>query len=220
MPLAPPPFAKPIPRIVPLRRGELLWRVHSRHRSPADFKDVRSDAVFGGGRFDSTEDAPFPYLYLASDPETALLESRLRGIAFDQRGIRNIYHKLIKEMRLSPVRVTRDLSMVALVTTPDLAAVYQDEWLIHSPAAEFPATRRWGHWLRRHADTSQGFVWLSARDLGRTSVILFGDRCPEKPLAAEGDGAIDLDGPGGVAWINERLKPYRFRVKRPGRLSL
>lgn len=218
MPLAPPPAtAAASPRPVMLAAGALLWRVHRQRRQAAAFKPVGSDAHFGGGRFDSTTGSPYPYLYAAFDQETALLETLVRGIPFDDRGRRLIRRATVAGYRMSAIRVTCDLKLMSLVSTRDLAAACQDEWLVHAGPAEYPQTRRWGQWLREQAPWAQGFRWPSRWHLGHDALILFGDRCPAGALAGVPGTAMDLDDRAGAAWLNERLAPYRIRIMPPWR---
>jgi RES domain len=216
MPLAPPPArATTAPRLATLPVGTRLWRVHSRNRSAAAFKPVVSDALFGGGRFDSTPEDRFPFLYAASDTETALLETLVRSIPFDDHGHRLIRRASVAGCRISALRVTQDLKLVSLVTMQELADACQDEWLVQADPAEYPQTRRWGHWLRSQAPWAHGLRWPSRRNLGHHAMILFGDRCPGGSLGEEPGSAVDLDDGPGAGWLNAQLTPYRIRIKPP-----
>jgi hypothetical protein len=212
-------MAKASPVSVPLRAGTVLWRVHRRSRGVCEFKALESDQVFGGGRFDSTDNDPYPFLYAATDQDTALLETLVRGIPFDHRGWRWIRRVSVAEQRLSPLETTQDLTLISLLTAADLAAVRQDEWLVQADPPAYPQTRRWGHWLRAQADWADGFVWLSRRnlghDLGHRAFVLFGDRCPDDALREKPREAVDLDDVAGADWLNDRLARYRVRVSRP-----
>ena len=149
MPLARPPIAaKMPPASVVLGAGTRLWRVHPRTWSGAEFNDVRSDPHFGGNRFDSTPDDPFHYLYAALDPQTALLETLVRSIPFDDKGKRIIRRSAVRELRITAIELRRDLKLISLLTTTDLARACQDEWLTSTQPAEYPQTRRWCQWLR------------------------------------------------------------------------
>jgi RES domain-containing protein len=215
MPPFPPPEraqASPVPAC--LSAGTLLWRVHRQGRAAFEPKAQESDEVFGGGRFDSTGHDRYPYLYAAGEQDTALLETLVRGIPFDDRGWRRIRRANVTGQRLSPLLVTEDLTVISLMTVADLAAVYQDEWLIQAEPAAYPQTRRWAHWLRAQAAWAQGLMWPSRRNLGHPAMVLFGDRCPGGLAPAPG-AAIDLDDTPGADWLNERLARYRVRLSPP-----
>jgi hypothetical protein len=216
MPVSPPPaMAKVSPVSVPLRAGAVLWRVHRRSRGVCEFKALESDQVFGGGRFDSTDNDPYSFLYAATDQDTALLETLVRGIPFDHRGWRRIRRVNVAAQRLSPLQTTRELTLISLLTAADLAAVRQDEWLVQADPPAYPQTRRWGHWLRAQADWADGFVWPSRRNLGHRAFVLFGDRRPDGALREKPGEATDLDDVAGADWLNDRLARYRVRVSRP-----
>ncbi|HEU5030426.1 MAG TPA: RES family NAD+ phosphorylase [Spirillospora sp.] len=216
MPPAPPPVtARSTPTATVLEAGTRLWRVHRRTRAATDFKAVPSDGQFGGGRFDGTRDDPYPFWYAALHAETALLEALVRGIPFDHRGVRYLRRAALAELAISAVDVAADLKLISLLTTADLAASCQDEWLIHADPPQYPQTRRWGHWLRERAPWGQGLVWPSRRDIGRPTTLLFGDRVPAEALASVPEATVALDDAAGARWLNERLAPYRVQVKAP-----
>jgi len=216
VPLARPPTgASASPRPAVLAAGIWLWRVHRRYRSAADFKDVRSDPHFGGSRFDSTPMDPYPYLYAAPEPQTALLETLVRGIPFDDSGRRLIRRSAVAGHRITAISPVQDLRLISLLTTADLAAACQDEWLILTASTNYPQTRRWGQWLRSQATWAQGMIWPSVRDLGHRSLVLFGDRLTSGALQIVPGTSTDLDDARGTAWLNKMLAPYRVSVRAP-----
>lgn len=213
-PVLPPTAAVTSLNLMSLDAGRQLWRVHLRDHAATDFRADPSDDVFGGGRFDGTLADPYLFLYAAGDPDTALLETLVRGIAFDQRGHRQLRRVTVTGRRISVLTVTRPLTLVSLLTTANLAAACQDEWLVQADPPEYPQTRRWGSWLRSQARSADGFVWPSRRNLGHQALVLFGDRCPGA-LTLAGEPAVDLDDADGAAWLNHRLAPYRIRIMAP-----
>jgi hypothetical protein len=218
MPLArPPAAAKVSPRRATLRAGAGLWRVHSRCRPGTEFRQVAPDPHFGGNRFDSTPDDPFPYLYAATDGPTALLETLVRDVPFDNTGKRMIHRTAVRGRRLTLMTPTVDLALISLLTTADLASSCQDEWLTQTRPAEYPQTRRWSQWLRARTPWAQGMIWLSCRNLGCQSLVLFGDRLPAGVLTVVPGAAVDLDDGAGAAWLNRQLEPYRVSVRLPPR---
>ncbi len=224
MPLAKPPArytGTPNRRL--LRRGTCLWRVHSRARDPWAFNPRSSDPLFGGARFDATDDHPYPYYYAALDDSTAIAETMLRDLAADEEGVRALPRSAVTGRQLSGVVLTQDLPLVGLVTGQDLGAVAQDAWLITAPAHQYPQTRAWAHWLRSQAAWAHGFMWSSLRDPGRMAVVLFGDRCAsgfgpdyEQVLLHEVPAlAVALDDKDGAEWLNRTLEPYRVAIAPP-----
>lgn len=202
------------PRLLKLDVGMSLWRVHSTQRRAIDFKDKPTDAVFGGGRFDSMHTDPYPFLYAAPEPETAILETLTRDLPFHFKHFRTIRRITVANMTLSCVLVTEPLTMISLMNGIDLASALQDEWLIQCGSSDYPQTRRWAAWLRQQVPAAQGIAWMSRRNVGTQSMILFGDRC-DNVLELASEPAIDLKSAIGADWLNERLKPYRTRIIRP-----
>src|ERR1022692_842544 len=214
-PFPPPSDGNASPASLVLSTRTRLWRVHRKRWPSSAFKSGGSDPHFGGGRFDGTRDDPYSYLYAAPEEQTALLETLARGLAFNHNGERLIRRASVTDYRISAFESTQDLTLISLLTTADLAAACQDEWLIHCPAAEYAQTRRWGQWLRSQADWAQGFVWPSDRNLGGRNLILFGDRCPDAALGIVEGTAVDLDDADGARWLNSQLAPFRISVRPP-----
>lgn len=204
------------PRLLKLDVGTMLWRVHSTDRAAISFKNQPTDEVFGGGRFDATQIDPYPFLYAALVAETAILETITRDLPHHSEHFRTIRRENVADLTLSPLLVTEPLTLISLMNAIDLASALQDEWLIQCESRDYPQTRRWARWLRLQVPTAQGIAWMSRRDVGNQSVVLFGDRCASvlKPAIAP---AIDLASVTGADWLNQRLKPYRTRIKPPAR---
>lgn len=224
MPLAKPPTRYDgTPTRHLLRRGACLWRVHSRAYSPWSFNPELVDPLFGGARFDATDDDRYPYYYAALDETTAIAETMLRELHPDEEGKRALGRPAVAGRRISGLTLTRDLEFVSLVTGRDLGAVGQDAWLVTAPPNQYPQTRAWAHWLRSQARWAHGFIWSSLRDPGSMAVVLFGDRCAadfgtdyERALLHEvPELAIDLDDKDGTEWLNRLLEPYRVAISPP-----
>jgi hypothetical protein len=207
----------PCRRVLPA--GTELHRVHQRRHPSWEFvpRERVADPHFGGGRFDPTDEDAYPYLYAGFGRATALAERLLRGIPCDDRGARVLPRAEVEGRRLSSLRLATDLTLLALTTSKELAAVGQDQWLVQAEADEYGKTRRWAHWLRRQAPWAQGLVWPSKREVGEEAVILFGDRCQPGELQAALLPPIDLDTPEGCGWLNEVLADYHVTLRRPAR---
>lgn len=216
MPLGPPPdkyTGQPASWVLPA--GTPLWRVHHKSRSPAGFNEAPAHKYFGGGRFDATADDNYPYLYAASADTTALAETLLRSLPFAPRHKRTLPRKSLSGRRLCRLETTTDLTFLSLLSSTDLAAVKQDDWLIYSEARDYAFTRHWAHWLRDQAAWAQGLVWRTRRDIGEFSAVLFGDRCPPGALQAAGRPGLVLDDAAGARQLNEMLAAYDVRVYPP-----
>jgi hypothetical protein len=223
------PSAKPperysgTPSRRPLRHGTCLWRVHGQAYDARSFNPRLSDTLFGGARFDATDDDRYPYYYAALDENTAIAEVMLRDLAPDDYGMRALPRTAVTGRKVSCLVLTKDLQLVSLVTGRDLGAIGQDAWLVTAPAHQYPQTRAWAHWLRDHATWAHGFVWSSLRDPGSMAVVLFGDRCAadfgpdyEHALLHEvPELAVKLDDKAGADWLNRVLEPYRVAIPVP-----
>ncbi|MEV0054391.1 RES family NAD+ phosphorylase [Saccharopolyspora shandongensis] len=190
-----------------------LFRLHDRRRHAAEFKPAQAgDAP--GGRFDGTSADPFPSYYAGLRVTTALAEVLLRNLGFGYNGQRLIRRAQIADRRLSAVRTARELTLVSLLTGPDLAAVAQDSWLVDTEGKDaYERTRDWAAWIRTQAEWADGLIWPSKRDTGNQALVLFGDRCGADGLDGdEPELQIDLDTPIGEAWLAKMLAPYHAAV--------
>ncbi|MCQ6556302.1 RES family NAD+ phosphorylase [Streptomyces sp. C10-9-1] len=215
MPNQPPPAALPgVPHRASLPAGTLLYRVHSSHRPAAGFNPVPSQELYGGGRFDSTPRAPYPYLYAGFGVGAAVSEVLLRSVPFTpDGGLRLIPRGAVARRSLSYLRLAEEVEVLSLMSGADLASVGQDSWLIHAEHPEYPQTRDWARWLReRTRPWAQGFVWPSKREPADRVAVLFEDRCPAKLLEADAAPPVDFGTPEGERWLNGVLLGYGARV--------
>ncbi|MEV7008517.1 RES family NAD+ phosphorylase [Streptosporangium sp. NPDC051022] len=194
-----------------LPKGTPLWRVHDRKRPCEAFTPARIHSGLGGGRFDGTVEEEYGHCYLAYEQSTALAECLLRSVLFDDAGPRLLPYETVRGRRLSLVETRRELTLTSLASTPALAAVAQDEWLIQAQPPDYPLTRQWAHWLRRNDPSTAGLDWISRRDLPNRSIVLFEDRCGPLPLAPT-PLYVDLDTGEGLNHLNVMLRPYRAHV--------
>ncbi|MFC5744621.1 RES family NAD+ phosphorylase [Actinomadura rugatobispora] len=199
------------PNVHVLRAGTRLYRCHSVRRTATGFNTRRVHSHFGGGRFDATEEHPYPYYYAGTSKTTALAETLLRDVHRDQRGFHILPRAAVQDLMLSEVETLADLRLISLLSAVDLAAVAQDRWLIHS--SEYPQTRYWGHWLREQRVDAQGIIWESSRDFPHRTLIFFGDRCGDGAAPLRPVGAPEpLGKPAGIDLLNTLLSPYRVIV--------
>lgn len=211
MPEAPPPkHAEPGPFLVPLRVGTRVWRAHGAKYQDSLFNPNPQDPQFLDGRFSGMTPDRFPYCYLGLDPATALLEKYARSVPFNDHGWRVLRRPTLCGEILSQYEIVRELTVVGLRTSAELAAVCQDEWLVQADGHDHAKTRRWGQWIRAHCSEAHGLMWPSKRDLGRFAVVLFGDRCPDRALRLV-ESPVELLGPQEDR-IGALLKDYRLMI--------
>lgn len=204
----------PLTRVLPA--GTRLWRLHPDHYGAAEFNPTLAHEFFRGSRFDATEKDPYPYLYAALDPVTALSEVLLRSVEFDDAtGIRLVPWAQASRYRLSMLRTTAELSLVDLTTAEGLASVWQDAWLVDCEEEDYAKTRYWARLIREHCARADGLLWQSKRCRPRAALQLFGDRCGRGPLVTEPDGALRLDAEDDVREVNALLEPLRARISVP-----
>ncbi|MFF9035964.1 RES family NAD+ phosphorylase [Streptomyces sp. NPDC014892] len=201
-------------RKVVRRAGEVFYRVHSRRRRAHHFNPEPQDHHFGGGRFDSTPNDSYAYLYAAPKPETAIIERFVRTLRFDGQGNHRVLPlKELEGRLLSQVRLTRDVELVSLCSIVHLNAVQQsDWWLVESEPTEYAFTRRWGHWLRAEADWADGFVWRSRLDGPNESLVLFGAAAENDLLTETDEPPRVLDDEDGLRWLAATLEDYRVEI--------
>lgn len=210
----PPQTLTATPAKAALGRGTLLHRVHALYRDADAFNPVPAHCLYGGGRFDATPCDRYGFLYAGSTPAAAVCETLLRSLPFDPEGGPRLLPRVAVAGRgLSTLRLTADLTVVALMSAQDLAGVHQDTWLVQTEARDYAYTRDWAHWIRRHTEPwAQGFVWASKREPGDRTVVLFGDRCPPGALETVPGHTVDFTTPDGEEWLDSVLQPYFTRL--------
>lgn len=210
----PPEAPTGTPGKVTLTRDTLLYRIHASRRAAGDFNPQPAHCLYGGGRFDATSCDPYGYLYAGLGPAAAVCETLLRSLPFDPTGRpRALPRRAVEGRRLSVLRLAADVTVLPLVSARDLAAVHQDTWLVHAEAQEYPYTRDWAHWIRRHTGPwAQGLVWASKREPAERTVVLFGDRGPVGALRAQEEDTMDFDTAEGREWLDSVLRPYSVQL--------
>jgi len=202
---------------VEIAAGTVLSRVHRTDFGAEDFNPVGSDVLFGGGRFDSTAEDPYGYLYAGETDRAALAETLLRDLPANDRGARFLPKESWRGRRLSRLELTQALRVVSLVSGEDLGAVGQDTWLTACDPDDYPQTRRWAHWLRRIEPAAAGMLWLSKRQPGSLSVCLFEDRVPPGSLVEAGGplaGPCVFEEDDGFDWLRANLAAFRVAIRR------
>jgi hypothetical protein len=216
----PPASYAQTPAPTTLSAGTTLFRVHLKRFSGAVFNPTPSHRYYGGGRFDGTDDDPYPYLYAGSTVDVAVAETLLRDLSPDDAGIRQLPSGRVVGRRISSLEITADLELVSLCTGADLGAVAQDTWLTTCDPRDYAQSRHWAHWIRSHTKTAAGYVWLSRREPGQTAYVLFGDRIPPGAITASADPAVppgdlaDFDTPRGRRALRNRLTRYNVALSR------
>lgn len=211
-PTLPPSRLPGTPTRFVLPAGTALWRVHRSGRRPHDFDLSRSTGGFGGGRFDSVGHGGHPFMYCSEDAGTALAERFVGNLDFTVTATRTLRRKELQTRTMSVVRTTSELTLLRLVTGPDLAAVGQDGWLLSARGADVDLTRRWATWLRDQVRWAQGFVWQSSVDQPKPTMVLFGDVCDSHTFEPVDGMAYRLDDPGREGWLQHHLAPHRVEL--------
>lgn len=199
-----------------LPAGGTFSRVHDMAFAGTSFNPVGSQTLFGGGRFDSTDDDLYSYLYAADTDDGALAEALLRDIDPDARGARFLAKRYWMDRELSRFSLIEPIEVITLRTGKQLGAIGQDDWLTACGPDDYPQTRAWAHWLRAEVTTAQGIVWKSKREPSADALILFGDRCAglfapvPGPLAV---GPCVFNTSAGFAWLRGALAGYRVGIR-------
>lgn len=202
------------PKRFELPAGTSLARVHNLCFGPAGFNPNLA-AAGRGGRFDGTTDDPYSFLYAGEDELVAISETLLRDVPLDRLG-RYLPVKVLEGRALSWLRSTRAVRLARLLSAQDLAAVGQDTWLTMARSADYAATRRWAHAIRRWAPWAEGFVWRSRREPEGKAFVFFADRVRPGTLVEDASrsanwGRID-QGPGEIR-VRRVLAGYRVTLR-------
>lgn len=223
----PPPTLPGRVTTVKLSEGTVLYRVHDRNYHGDAFNERVEDTHFRGTRFGGTRDDPYPVLYAARHPDTALLETLLHDSAFESRGVRTLLHDEVSKYKFTTLRLNADVELTSLRGAEALGAVAATNWLTDCTKESYGLSRRWARFIRQQVPTSQGLAWSSKRDDGREAVALFGDRFREPHavrarvdyvavVSLAGAPSIDFGEDDGIRWLNKRLHRYRAVVLDPG----
>jgi hypothetical protein len=209
------PGAPMSPERYVLPAGSELWRCHETRFEATAFNPNPVRSRVGGGRFDGTQEDPYPFLYAAPDPATALAEVLLRDMEFSgPYSVRLVPWADVVGRTLSKVRTTEDLLLVRLIEEEDLAAVFQTSRLLET--TEYHGTRQWASRMRGQVPDAPGLWWQSRWHRPRGAMVLFGDRCGAEPLKAVPGHAHNLGTLEGAAEANRLLAPLRAVIAPPG----
>jgi hypothetical protein len=212
--VAPPRSLEATPVTTTLPAGTVLWRAHRRKHLQPPFRAKPSDPQFADGRFDGAPPDCYPFCYAGLANTTALMEKFLRSVPFGSGGVRMIRRASVADHQLSTLELLDDLPLVSLQTQGDLAAVWQDSWLIQAEGHDYAKTSAWARWIRRLDTAAAGLIWPAKRDIDGRAVILFGDRCRDLVLPGQ-EEPIDLDTACGAAYLNRELARYRVTIRPP-----
>ena len=218
-----PPAAPPgSPVLTTVAAGTVLYRIHQKIYTADSFNPLPSHRYYGGGRFDGTNDDPYPFLYAGGTVDNCIAETLLRDLPVADTGARSLARVKVRGRRISALTVATDIEVVSLVSGTDLGAVAQDPWLTVADPCDYAQTRHWGHWIRQHASTAGGYVWASRREPMTMSYVLFGDRVPAGAVSdTPSDPALplgvraDFDSRAGLLHLRRKLRQWNVTIARP-----
>lgn len=201
-----------------LPAGTPLIRIHqSTYDSTEFFIPDFSDPDRVGGRFDSTADDPYGFLYAASDDITAVAEVLLRDLPAYGDGSRPVQRSQLLNRSISCIEPQSDLMLVSLQSGPDLGAVGQDTWLTTAPAQDYPTTQSWSTAIRQWAPQADGIIWHSRFNPPGKSYIFYSDRCDPQVFLPSSKHSLGMNstspidsGPGMIHISNVLSKYHTF----------
>lgn len=198
-----------------LSAGSSLHRIHHSGTPAHDFDTPRSSIAPGGGRFDSSGEHGYPFLYASPTETTALVERFLRNMAPSPDGSRVLLRKSLNSQSLSVLQTTTDLTLLSMSCATDLAAIHADHELLTATGPDHEMVCVWATWLRGQVDWAQGFVWQSNLDFPQQTMVLFGDRCPNGAVKTVEGLTERLDSVDRHARLRHQLGPYHVQLNPP-----
>ena len=202
------------PNRFPLSAGTPLWRVHKEIHPADEFNPnpIAQDPAgeLAGGRFDSTSEDPYPFLYAAGDDSTAVAEKLLRDLRTDESGMRALPSQAVTGLCVSQINIESNLELVSLRSGHDLAAIGIDTRLTIGPSTEYPVTRRWSAAIREWADWALGLTWRSGREPDGFAFVFFGDRIGAGEIVTSANSSSGADAFDLITLI---LSPYNVAVR-------
>lgn len=213
-----PPRYESTPHRFLLPAGTTLTRIHSTAFGVTEFNSTVARSDLLGGRFDAMPGDEHAFLYAAEDDATAVSEVLLRDLPIDEYGARLLPRARLSNLRISWLSTTLDLELANLRSGRDLAAVGQDVWLTHAPAAEYAMTRRWSSAIRGWAPWASGLTWRSQREPQDFAHVFFADRCPDGCFEEVTEGLPTPTGDRNLSvgasriYVEEILASYRVAL--------
>ena len=205
------------PQTIQMPAGTVFFRIHKKAHDSDSLNPNPSHRYYGGGRFDSTEDDRYDFLYAGSSLDVAITETLLRDIPVDDSGSRVVPRSRYSGRRQSAVIAKRLIQVVDLRAAQGLGAVAQDGWLLAAEPIFYAQTRHWAHWIRERSKNTDGFVWMSRRQPISEAFLLYSP-CghnflepvdhPEIPPGA----ASDFDTPEGRNQLRNRLEGFGYTI--------
>src|SRR5680860_554407 len=127
--IQPPEAYSGTPVLHTLSRDTLLYRIHQTRFPAESFNPNPSHQYYGGGRFDSTKDDTYPYLYAGLSAACAIAEALLRDLPNDPAGVGQLPSAKVRGRRISALVTTAEVELVDLRGLLQQRAVAQDNWL-------------------------------------------------------------------------------------------
>jgi hypothetical protein len=195
----------PANKLFRLAAKTVLHRVHLDDYSPKGGRMVFNPSSKGNARFSPIRDgagAAIPVIYAGTTGDCALMESVFHDVPLDTTGVMYDKTKLDHQVH-TQIETTEEIVLIDLMVVGLRWFKLQNTDLIDTPAADYPATRKWGEALYEHNPGVQGLYWISRLDNRAQAMVLFERRIGKadwlKPIGAQrplvnglGDVAADV----------------------------
>lgn len=162
--------------------GSRLWRCHDLARAPNSYNPTGSSGRF---RPIAAADATIvPTAYVGDGEQTVIGEGPFHDLPLEPP--KHLPRSLVNGLALSPLRCTRDLTLVSLRGHGMRRLEVTQGNLIEPGPQHYPATSAWGQAAWEWGEEADGMIWVSRQFAGGAALILFGDRV---------GGELEPDGP-------------------------
>nr|WP_246803760.1 RES family NAD+ phosphorylase [Cellulomonas hominis] len=188
--------------------GTELHRIGQYRYGATAFNPGPSHRYYGGGRFDSTDDDRYGFMYAGLTMDVAVAERLLRDQVPGPSGAIALPQAALDGLHAYTVTLALELQLVDMTGRPGLSSVAQSPWLTTAEPRDYAQTRHWAHWIRTQCPVAAGYIWVSRREPAGRVVVLFDDRTPNPAsalLTPDPSSFIRLDDESGRAWLRSVL---------------
>lgn len=210
----PPATLSGTPKLRRLRPGLTLFRISPYAFAPDAFKPLPSHRYYGGGRFDSTDDDRYGFMYAGTSMSVAIAERLLRDSGPDATS-QVLPRAMLDGLHAFSLTLGRELTLVDLTGREGQSSVAQTPWLTGCEPRDYAQTRHWGHWIRKQSPDAAGYIWTSRQENHGDAVVLFQDRIKDHAatlVPADPASFVKLDDDAGRRWLRQRLLRFNATV--------